>query len=103
MEARVGGERRSFRRPGRAAQGSGGSERITGLNPIREALAARRRDLRRLDLRAGAGHPGLVELAERARQLGVRVRELSDAEAARLAPPGIELDAGPLPELGLEE
>jgi 23S rRNA (guanosine2251-2'-O)-methyltransferase len=100
----VGGGRRSSRRPGRAGQaGGGGSERLTGLNPIREALAARRRELRRLDVRAGATHPGLAELAERARQIGVPVRELPDGDADRLAPPGVELDAGPLPELGLEE
>jgi 23S rRNA (guanosine2251-2'-O)-methyltransferase len=103
VEARVGGERGSSRRPGRAPQRDGGSERLTGLNPIREALAARRRELRRLDLRAGATHPGLVELADRARQIGVRVRELPDSDADRLAPPGVELEAGPLPELGLEE
>ena len=31
------------------------------------------------------------------------MRELADGEADRLASPGVELEAGPLPELGLEE
>lgn len=99
----MGGERGSSRRPGRAPQRGGGSERLTGLNPIREALAAQRRELRRLDVRAGATHPGVIDLVARARQLGIRVRELAEGEAERLASPGVELDAGPLPELGLEE
>jgi 23S rRNA (guanosine2251-2'-O)-methyltransferase len=43
------------------------------------------------------------ELASRAHQLGIPVRELSDADAERLAPPGVALEAGHLPELGLEE
>jgi 23S rRNA (guanosine2251-2'-O)-methyltransferase len=78
-------------------------EHLTGLNPIREALTARRRELRRLDVRAGTTHAGVSELVARARQLGVPVRELADRDADRLASPGAELDAGPLPELGLEE
>ena len=81
----------------------GSSERLTGINPIREALGARRRELRRLDVRAAATHPGLIDLVARARALGVRVREVPEGEAERLASPGVELDAGPLPELGLEE
>ncbi len=97
----AGEERRSFRKSDRGARG--GPEHLTGLNPIREALAARRRELRRLDVRADATHPGVVDLVTRARQLGIRVRELADREAGGLASPGIELEAGPLPELGLEE
>ena len=96
------GERRSFRRPDRGPRG-GASEHLTGLNPIREALSARRRELRRLDVRAGATHPGVVLIVARARQLGVRVREIAEKDAERLASPGVELDAGLLPELGLEE
>jgi len=97
----VTGERRTFRKHDRSARG--GSERLTGLNPIREALAARRRELRRLDVRADATHPGVAALAARARQIGVRVRDLAGPEAERLAAPGVELDAGPLPELGFLE
>ena len=98
----MGVQGRSFRRSDRSPRG-GGSERLTGVNPIREALGARRRELRRLDVRAGATHPGLIELVARARQLGIRVREIGEGDADRLASPGVELDAGPLPELGLEE
>jgi 23S rRNA (guanosine2251-2'-O)-methyltransferase len=100
--ARVGEQRRSFQGRARPAR-HGTSEHLTGLNPIREALAARRRELRRLDVRAGATHPGLALLAEQARRIGVHVRELADRDADRLAAPGVELEAGPLPELGLEE
>jgi 23S rRNA (guanosine2251-2'-O)-methyltransferase len=95
----VGAERRPFHKPERDRR----AERLTGVNPIREALAARRRELRRLEVRAGATHPGLVELVARARQLGVRVHEVADREAEKLALPGAELEVGPLPELGLEE
>jgi 23S rRNA (guanosine2251-2'-O)-methyltransferase len=95
----VGAQRRSFRRP----EPDRGAERLTGLNPIREALSARRRELGRLDVRAGATHPALIDLVARARVLGVRVRELADRDGERLASPGVELEAGPLPELGLEE
>jgi 23S rRNA (guanosine2251-2'-O)-methyltransferase len=98
----VGEQRRSFRRLERSPRRAG-SEQLTGIHPIREALAARRRELRRLDVRAGATHPGLIELVARARQIGVHVREIPDADAERLASPGVELEAGPLPEFGLEE
>ena len=81
------------------------SERLTGIHPIREALRARRRPLRELRLRApGRGvHPGLAHLAELAREAGVPVAELEARSAERLASPGAELAAGPLPELELEE
>ena len=95
-------QRRSFRRPDRGARG-GTSGHLTGLNPIREALAARRRELRRLDVRAGATHPAMAELVAVARKIGVPVREVPDSGSERLASPGIELAAGPLPEVGLEE
>lgn len=78
------------------------SERLSGLHPVREALRAGRRRLRALELRAGARHPALLELAALARAAGVEVRELDGAEGSRLAPPGVELEAGPLPELELE-
>ncbi len=78
-------------------------ERLTGIHPIREALGAGRRELRRLDVRAGASHPAVGELAARARSLGVPVREISDADPERLAPPGVSLEVGMLPEIGLEE
>jgi 23S rRNA (guanosine2251-2'-O)-methyltransferase len=79
-----------------------GSERLAGLHPIREALRARRRRLGALLLRAGTRHPGALELAAEARRAGLAVRELDGAAGERLAAPGLELEAGPLPELELE-
>jgi 23S rRNA (guanosine2251-2'-O)-methyltransferase len=75
---------------------------LTGLHPIREALAAGRRDLRALRIRAGVAHRGVAELAALARARGVAVREVDGREGERLASPGAALDAGPLPELGIE-
>jgi len=89
----------------RAKQGRSGSERaepLGGLHPIREALRARRRELGALRVRAGTRHPGVLELVERARADRIEVRELDGAAGERLAAPGLELDAGPLPELDLE-
>lgn len=79
------------------------SELLTGLHPIGEALAARRRELRLLRVRSGAAHRAVALLVERARASRVPVRELDGREGERLPPPGIALEAGPLPELGLEE
>ena len=86
-ESAVGEQRRSFRRPARGPRG-GASEHLTGLNPIREALGARRRELRRLDVRAGATHPGVALLVARARQLGVRVREVAERRRRASRLPG---------------
>ena len=100
----MGGSRRA-RGSGSASGGArraGGGERLGGLHPIREALRARRRRLGALLLRAGTRHPGVLELAGRARADGVEVRELDGAAGERLAAPGVELEAGPLPELDLE-
>jgi len=117
----VGGEqRRSDGRPDRGGRRATGKrpkgarseakpsedrtgERLTGIHPIREALGAGRRELRRLDVRAGASHPAVGMLAARARDLGVPVREISDADPERLAPPGVSLEVGTLPEISLEE
>jgi len=83
-------------------RGHGGLERLGGLHPVREALRARRRELRRLRVRAGAGHPGLAELRDLARRAGVEVEEVEGPEAGSLPAPGVLLDAGPLPALELE-
>lgn len=81
------------------------SSRLTGFHPVREALRARRRSLQRLCLR-GAVRPEWEELRALAREAGVPV-----VEAAAGAPPDVEgsgrapwvwLEAGPLPEVGLE-
>jgi len=78
-------------------------ETLTGLHPVAEALEAGRRTLRALRVRAGAGHPGLAALVARARERGIAVEELDGAAGERLPAPGLALEAGPLPELGLEE
>jgi 23S rRNA (guanosine2251-2'-O)-methyltransferase len=86
-------------------------EFVLGVHPVREALRARRRRLLRLLLRRGpAGPPreDLAGLARLAEQAGVPVRELAAADFDRLAPPpavhqGVLLEAGPIPELSLED
>lgn len=78
-------------------------ERLSGLHPIREALAARRRKLHRLWVRDSARHPAIAEFSERARELGIEVTRLDGAAGDRLAAPGVALEAGALPETGLEE
>jgi 23S rRNA (guanosine2251-2'-O)-methyltransferase len=82
------------------------AEPVVGFHPVREALRARRRSLRRLIVRAGLRHPGLGELRALARAAGVPVAELSADALARLAPgartQGLALDAGPLPAVDLD-
>jgi len=79
---------------------------VVGFHPVREALRARRRPLRRLAVRAALRHPGLGELRALARAAGVAVEELSADALARLAPgartQGLVLEAGPLPAVPLE-
>jgi 23S rRNA (guanosine2251-2'-O)-methyltransferase len=81
-----------------------------GVHPAREALRARRRTLHRLLLRRGAGPPReeLLALARLAEQAGVPVEERPAADFDRLVPPdlphqGVLLEAGPIPELSLED
>ena len=85
-------------------------EVLLGIHPIREALRARRRVLRRLVLRGGdrAPRPELLELLELARAGGIPVEEQPADRFDREAPPGIAhqgalLQAGPIPILDLEE
>lgn len=86
-------------------------ERLVGVHPAREALRARRRALHRLVLRHGAGSAvrgELGELAQLAGRAGVPVEELPAPDFDRLAPPGLPhqgvvLEAGPIPELALED
>lgn len=81
---------------------AGAAESLWGLHPVREALRARRRELRRLRVRAGAHHPALAELLALAREAGVAVVEEPGSAAEDLPAPGLLLEAGPLPSLGLE-
>lgn len=75
---------------------------LTGLHPVREALRARRRPLKRLGLH-GSPRPEWEELRGLARAAGVPVVEAA-APAGREASgpaPWAWLEAGPLPELDL--
>jgi 23S rRNA (guanosine2251-2'-O)-methyltransferase len=82
-------------------------ERLVGFQAVREALRARRRPLVRLHLRAGLRRPELAELRRLAREAGVPVVEATAEALNRLAPgartQGLVLEAGPLPEVSLEE
>lgn len=82
------------------------AEPVVGFHPVREALRARRRELRRLALRAGLRHPGVPELRALARVAGVPVEEVSADALARLAPgartQGVALEAGPMPAVALD-
>lgn len=80
---------------------------IYGIEPVREALRARRRELRRLHLRAGRGDERAQALRELARAAGLDVEEADNHRLARLAGDrhhqGAVLDCGALPTLGLDE
>jgi 23S rRNA (guanosine2251-2'-O)-methyltransferase len=98
----VSGARRG-RRPRRGGAARDRSDDLLdGAHPIAEALRARRRPLRELRVRAGRRAPAVEMLVGLAREAGVPVRELPDAEGERLPPPGVVLAVGPLPEIGLE-
>lgn len=80
---------------------------LSGFHPVREALRAGRREFDRLWLRRDGQREGQAELAELARERGVRV-EIVDGLALtqRLGSEsnhqGVALKAGPIPELSLE-
>lgn len=81
-------------------------DRLAGVHPVREALRARRRRLHRLVVRertAASQRAELVEILTLARAAGVPVTE--EAGGGRPREPGdlVILEAGPLPELSLEE
>lgn len=111
MSRSAAGRPRSARGQGPArTTDPGGPERLLGVHPAREALRARRRKLQRLLLRRGAAAPReeLLALARLAEQAGVAVEELPAQEFDPLAPPGVPhqgvaLEAGPIPELSLED
>ncbi|UCE85012.1 MAG: 23S rRNA (guanosine(2251)-2'-O)-methyltransferase RlmB, partial [Deltaproteobacteria bacterium] len=75
---------------------------------VAEALRARRRRMDRLWLRRGARSPELEALVTAAREAGVPVVEEDRDRLQRLVPAGAKtqgavLEAGPLPELSLEQ
>jgi len=81
-------------------------EWLGGVYPVREALRARRRELRRLWLARGHG-PTRQLLAGLAEQAGLTVEWVSPEVLDQRLPPGARgqgcaLEAGPLPELDLK-
>lgn len=93
--------------PRRRAPERGEDVELYGLHPVREALRARRRPLRRLRLRKGDRRPQVAELLQLARQLSLPVDEVSAEELTQTLPPGsvhqgVALRAGPLPEMTVE-
>jgi 23S rRNA (guanosine2251-2'-O)-methyltransferase len=99
---------RKARRPTvrRAAESS--SIWLSGIHPVREALLARRRPLYCLCVRSGSPRTEHAELVELARAAGVTVELVSPAQLEeRLESDandqGVALQAGPLPELSLDE
>lgn len=96
--------KRPDRRGGRRSE----RERLNGIHPVREALRARRRALHELRVRAGSVRPEVAELVALAEAAGIPVRRVAGAELASDDPSersgaGVELEAGPLPELELDE
>lgn len=80
---------------------------LYGIEPVREALRARRRELRRLHLRQGRDDERARELRDLAAAAGVDVEAADNHQLARLAGDrhhqGAVLDCGALPTLGLDE
>jgi 23S rRNA (guanosine2251-2'-O)-methyltransferase len=75
---------------------------LAGFQAVREALRARRRELHRLHLRAGASGPERVALRRLAERAGVPVSEELEPDGELRAHQGVRLEVGPLPELSLE-
>jgi len=83
-------------------------ERLTGIHPVREALRAGRREIRRLLVREGGGVRELGELTRLAEAAGVPVVEVPAAALERglgasERAPGFALEAGPLPAPSLDD
>jgi 23S rRNA (guanosine2251-2'-O)-methyltransferase len=83
-------------------------QRLYGIGPVREALRARRRELRWLRVRKGPPGPELAALVEAARAAGLPIEEveprlLEQGLPAGANPQGVAIGAGPLPELPLEQ
>lgn len=101
-------------KPGRLSRGAArsdgdaGIERLCGVHSVLEALRAGRRRPRRLLVRRGALHRrGLGPVVAAAAAAGVPVLEVSAEELGLPAelggnPQGVVLEAGPLPEVGLD-
>jgi len=93
------------RRPGSPRAGT---EWLYGLNPIREALAARRRQLIRLRVKTGERGSEIAALTAEAVKLGVPIEEFSAERLTATVPEevnaqGAALLAGPIPEFSVGE
>lgn len=91
---------------GAGADPAGGVERISGRHAVFEALRARRRRLVRL-LVDEEGREDDATLVSLARAAAIPVERTSRAKLGELAGPearaqGVVLEAGPIPELGLD-
>lgn len=94
----------------RAAPTPAEREFLVGVHSVDEALRAGRRRMHRLLLRCGGGplRGDLARLAERAAQAGVPVEEVPADVFDTRAPDGLPhqgvlLEAGPVPEVALED
>ncbi len=77
-------------------------EWLTGVHSVLEALRARRRALRRLELRPGRGERDeLAEIRRLAGEQGLAISELAPERGSEETQ-GVRLEVGALPELDLE-
>jgi 23S rRNA (guanosine2251-2'-O)-methyltransferase len=79
-----------------------GREHLVGIHPVREALRAQRRKLHRLYAPSGSRRPELDEILSLARDAGVPVLPRESGADHDLGS-AVELEAGPLPELMLDD
>ena len=82
-------------------------EQLAGVHASMEAIRAQRRKLRVLRVREGRQRPEVAAVVAAARQAGIPVELIGDAQFAEFAPAGgnpqrVLLEAEPLPELSLE-
>ena len=92
----------------RARRSQVGTEWLHGLNAVREALRAQRRQLIRLRVKEGPLGKEVAALAAEAERLGISIEEVPAGRLAATVPDavnaqGAALLAGPIPELSLEE
>jgi 23S rRNA (guanosine2251-2'-O)-methyltransferase len=85
-----------------------GADLLYGLHPVAEALRAKRREFRRLILRKGREGGAVRRICARAEALGVPVQFEPDEVFRKRLPEGsndqgVALEAGPLPELDIEQ
>jgi 23S rRNA (guanosine2251-2'-O)-methyltransferase len=98
--------RRGRGRDGRA--GPEARERLYGIHPVREALRAGRRPVRRLRIRAGSRRAEVIEIVAAAVAAGIPVEESKPDELTRGLEPGanhqgVVLETVSLPEIPLAQ